>query len=207
MVTDWKEVAEVTDRAMGTEESSVSGSIYLQRRQVMSGKSAVLKRWLKRLVVAVVILAVGSILGTLLNPFAPGEIQSAEVVAVKEEAARRGVDASAAPYAALAEQYAAASMSALRSFDARAARYYGKMAEFYAAESASALRGMDAAGARYAGLAEFYAAESGDLSAAMDASAARYTATAKYCAAQSEGVEAWAARYTALAESCGAAGK
>ncbi len=129
----------------------------------MSANSPVVKRWFKRFLVAVGILAVGLILGILVITPPPAETQSVAVVTENEDSIQRGIDASAARYSA--------------------------MAATYAAKKDGLQRGIDASAARYTAMAASYAAENDGLQRGIDASAARYTAMAKYYAAKNDGIQ------------------
>ena len=72
----------------------------------MSANSPIVKRWFKRSLVAVGILAVGLIVGSFVVTPPPAETESAAVVTENEDSLQRGIDASAARYAAMAEYYA-----------------------------------------------------------------------------------------------------
>ena len=75
----------------------------------MSANSHVVKRWFKRFLVAVGILAVGLILSSFVVTVPPAETQSVAVVTENEDSVQRGIDTSAAQYSsAMAEYYAAA---------------------------------------------------------------------------------------------------
>ncbi len=100
----------------------------------MSANSPVVKRWFKRFLIAVGILAVGLILGSFVVTVPAAETQSAAVVTENEDSIQRGIDASAARYSAMAEYYAAENDGLQRGIDASAARYTA-MAAYYAAEN------------------------------------------------------------------------
>ena len=74
----------------------------------MSANSPVVKRWIKRFLVAMTTLAVGLIVGILVITPPSAETQSAAVVTENEDSLQRGIDASAARYTAMAEYDAAA---------------------------------------------------------------------------------------------------
>jgi hypothetical protein len=74
---------------------------------MMSANSPVVKRWFKRFLVAVGILAVGWILGSFVVTPPSAETQSAAVVTENEDSLQRGIDASAARYTAMAASYTA----------------------------------------------------------------------------------------------------
>jgi hypothetical protein len=125
----------------------------------MSANSPVVKRWFKRFLVAMTILAVGLILGILVITLPPAETQSAAVVTENEDSLQRSIDASAARYTAMAEYYAAKNDGLQRSIDASAARYTA-MAEYYAAKEEDRIRRtIEADAARYTAMAEYYAAK------------------------------------------------
>ncbi|MBS3784068.1 MAG: hypothetical protein KGY78_06460, partial [Anaerolineae bacterium] len=91
----------------------------------MSSRPDVLKRWLKRFLIALVILAVGSAVGVLSLTPRTTDTESSAVVVADADAARRGMDAYAARYSGLAQHYASRSDAARRATDAYAARYAG----------------------------------------------------------------------------------
>ncbi|MFO7741799.1 MAG: hypothetical protein R6X31_05730 [Anaerolineae bacterium] len=148
----------------------------------MSAESGRVERWVKRFVVAVIVLAVGSIVGFLVITPRPAEIESAAVLAAEEASLRRSIDAYAARYTGMAENYLAGSHSSLRAMDAYAARYTG-IAEHYAASSESTQRAMDAYAARYTGMAARYTTKSHSSQRAIDAYAARCNGLAEHYAA------------------------
>ncbi|MEA3376158.1 MAG: hypothetical protein U9R72_08195 [Chloroflexota bacterium] len=98
----------------------------------MSAESGRVERWVKRFVVAVIVLAVGSMVGILAITPPPAELEPAAVAAADEASMRRTIDAYAARYTGMAENYLAGSHSSLRAMDAYAARCNG-LAEHYAA--------------------------------------------------------------------------
>jgi hypothetical protein len=124
---------------------------------MMSANSPVVKRWFKRFLVAMTILAVGLIVGILVVTPPPAETQSAAVVTENEDSIQRGIDASAARYSAMAAYYAVKDDDIQRGIDASAARY-SAMAAYYAAKNDGIQRGIDASAARYTAMAEYYAA-------------------------------------------------
>ncbi|MDH7475004.1 MAG: hypothetical protein QHJ74_13525 [Anaerolineae bacterium] len=125
----------------------------------MSANSLVIKQWLKPVVVAMTILAVGLIVGILVSTIPTAETQPAAIVTENEDSLQRSIDADAARYTAMAEYYAAKNESIQRGIDADAARYTA-MGAFYAAkEETSVQRGIDADAARYTAMAEYYAAK------------------------------------------------
>jgi hypothetical protein len=140
------------DKSIGRQESRISESNYL-RRQMMSANSPVVKRWFKRSLVAMGILAVGLIVGILVITPPAAETESAAVVT---DSIQRGIDASAARYTAMAASYAVKDDSLQRGIDASAARY-SAMAASYGVKDDSIQRGIDASAARYAAMAEYYA--------------------------------------------------
>ena len=71
-----------------------------------SANSPVVKRWSKRVLVAMSVLVVGLIVGILMVPPPPAETQSV-VVVKKEDSAQRAIEAEAARYSGLAEFYLA----------------------------------------------------------------------------------------------------
>ena len=77
----------------------------------MSANSPIVKRWFKRFLVVMAILAVGLILSILVITPAPAETRSDAVFIESEDSSQRGLEASAARYNAMAEYYAAASKS------------------------------------------------------------------------------------------------
>ena len=101
----------------------------------MSANSHVVKRWFKRFLVAVGILAVGWILGSFVVTVPAAETQLAAAVTENEDSLQRGIDASAARYTAMAATYAAENDGLQRGIDASAARYTA-MAKYYAAKNA-----------------------------------------------------------------------
>jgi hypothetical protein len=125
---------------------------------MMSANSPVVKRWFKRFLVAVGILAVGLIVGILVITPPPAETQSAAVVTENEDSIQRGIDASAARYTAMAKYYAVKDDGIQRGIDASAARYTA-MAKYYAVKDDGLQRGIDASAARYTAMAEYYAAK------------------------------------------------
>jgi 23S rRNA maturation mini-RNase III len=154
----------------------------------MSTNSPIVKRWFKRFLIVIAILAVGLILSILVITPAPAETQSAAVFVENVDSLQRGRDADAARYNAMAEYYAAKEAAGLqRGREADAARYTA-MAEYYAAKEAAGLqRGREADAARYTAMAEYYAAkEAVSLQRGRDADAARYNAMAEYYAAASK---------------------
>ena len=126
----------------------------------MSANSHVVKRWFKRFLVAVGILAVGLIVGSFVVTPPPAETQSAAVVT---DSLQRGIEASTARYTA--------------------------MAKSYATENDGLQQGIEASAARYTAMAASYAAKNDGLQRSIDASAARYTAMAKYYAAKNDGLQ------------------
>ena len=80
------------DGSIGRRESTISESNYL-RRQMMSANSPVVKRWFKRFLVAMTILAIGLIVSILVINPPPAETQSAAVVTENEDSVQRGIDA------------------------------------------------------------------------------------------------------------------
>ncbi len=100
----------------------------------MSAHSLVVKQWLKPVVVAMTILAVGLVLSILVTTLPTTETRSAAVITEKENSVQRGIDASAARYTAMAEYYAAKEEDSVRrGIDADAARYTA-MGTYYAAK-------------------------------------------------------------------------
>jgi hypothetical protein len=125
----------------------------------MSANSPVVKRWFKRFLVAMTILAVGLIVNILVITPPPAETQSAAVVTENEDSLQSGIEADAARYTAMAEYYAAKNDGLQRSIDASAARYTA-MAEYYAAKEEDRIRrSIEADAARYTAMAEYYAAK------------------------------------------------
>jgi len=136
--------------------SPVSESISL-KKPAMSAKSSRAQRWIKRFVVAAIVLAVGSMVGVLATTPRPAEIGPAAVVAADEDTARRSWDAYAARYTGMAAHFSPREDALQRGRDACAARLTG-LAEEYAAGSHSSQRAMNAYAARYTGIAEHFAA-------------------------------------------------
>ena len=175
----------------------------------MSANTSSVQQWIKRVVAAVAILGVGSLVGILaLNP-RPAEIESAVVVAADEATVRRSLDAYAARYAGIAQHYAARGEALEHSRDAYAARYTG-LAEHYAGLGEALRRGRDAYAARYAGMAAFarqHTLSTQPAGRVTDAYAARYTGMAEHYSGMSHssqrGMDAYAARCTGIAEHCG----
>ena len=151
----------------------------------MTTRTSSLKRWLSRLLVALVMLGVVSAVGLLAITPRPAEVESSAVVAAGEAGRSRSNDAYAARYAGLARHYTASLMPAQRAAEAYAARCQG-IADHYEAPSRSSQRAIDAYAARYDGLAHHYGGAAHSSQRGMDAYAARcaglgqhYTATAK----------------------------
>jgi hypothetical protein len=196
-----KGVTVMDERAAAAQKSTVSESISLRRR-AMSAKSSSVQRWIKRFVVVVIVLAVGSMVGVLAITPRPAEIESAAVVVAEEASMRRSIDAYAARYTGLAEHYTTASHSSPRGMDAYAARYTGMAAQYSPPED-TLQRSRDAYAARLTGLAEDHAAKSHSSQRGMNAYAARYTGLAEQYAttghSSPRGMDAYAARYTGLA--------
>jgi len=122
----------------------------------MSTHSPVLKRWVTKLVIAITIVAVGSMVGVLAITPRPAETEPAPAAAADEASLRRSTDAYAARYTGLAVHYAG-SEAMRRGMVAYAVRYTG-MAEHYAAQTDSSQRAMDAYAARLTGMAEHHLA-------------------------------------------------
>ena len=122
----------------------------------MSVTSPVARRWFKRDVVAMSVLAVGLIVGALVIAAPLAVLQSAVVTEI-EDSIQRGIDASSARYTALAAHYAAENTAILRGIDASAARCTA-LGEHFAEKDAGVQRGIDASAARYTALAAYYAA-------------------------------------------------
>ena len=151
----------------------------------MSANSPVVKRWFRRVLIAVTILVVGLILGVLMFTPPPAETQSAVVVTGNADSAQRAIEVAAARYTAMAEFYLAKDeVNRQRAIEAAAARYSG-LAEFYLVDNEdSTQRAFEADAARYTALAAHYAAQTGSLPQGLEADAARYTALAAYYAEQ-----------------------
>jgi type II secretory pathway component PulM len=101
---------------------------------MMSANSPVVKRWFKRVLVAVGILAVGWILGSFVVTPPSAETQSAAAITENEDSLQRGIDASAARYTAMAASYAVENDDLQRGIDASAARYTAMAASYTAKE-------------------------------------------------------------------------
>jgi hypothetical protein len=145
----------------------------------MSAEPLVLNRWSTRFLVAMALLAVGLIVGIVVITHLPAVTQSAVVVTGNEASIRRGVDASAARYTAMAADLATKKDAVQRGIDASAARYTA-LAAYYAAKNDPVQRGIDASAARYTAMAADLAAKSDAIQRGIDASTARYTALAEY---------------------------
>ncbi len=123
----------------------------------MSPRSSRVQRGVKRVTLAAVVLAVGSIVGVLAITPRPSQIEPSAVVVANESTARRAVDAYAARYTGVARHYAAGTSSVQRAVDTYAARYEA-IARHYRNLGHSSQRGMAAYAARCTGLAQHYAA-------------------------------------------------
>jgi hypothetical protein len=108
----------MNDKCIGRQESTISESTY-EGGKKMSANSTLVKRWFKRSLVAVGILAVGLTVVSFVVTPPPAETESAAVVT---DSIERGIDANAARYTALAASYAAEHDALQRGIDASAAR-------------------------------------------------------------------------------------
>ena len=168
----------------GMAQGKKTGSTSLRRR-MMTTRASSLKRWVSRLVVALVMLGVVSAVGLLAITPSPAEIESSAVVAAGETGRARSNAAYAARYVGLAQHYTASIMPSQRAADAYAARCQG-MADHYQVPIHSSQRALDAYAARYDGLAHHCGSAAQSSQRGMDAYAARcaglgqhYTATAQ----------------------------
>lgn len=151
----------------------------------MSAKSSSVQRWIKRLVVVVIVLAVGSLVGVLTATPRPAEIEPAPVVAAEEADLRRSIDAYAARYTGMAERYAGTLHVSGRATDAYAARCAG-LARFHDASTEAGQRSLKAYAARCTGMAERYAGKIYSSQRAISAYAARCAGLAEHYASTGE---------------------
>lgn len=145
----------------------------------MSARSRSMNQWVKRVVIAVIILAVGSMVGVLALSPRPAQIESA--VVADEAAVRRSIGAYAARLTGLADHYSAATTGRQRGVAAYGARYAG-MAEHFLGKSGMSPRAIAAYSARCAGAVGSDTGTSLVSQRAIDAYAARCAGIAEHYA-------------------------
>lgn len=183
-----------------------SGASISPRRHVMKGRSSRLNAWIRRVVTAIIVVVVGSMVGVLVTHPRSLESEPSAAVAAGDPAAKRSAEAYAARTSGLAGHY----LKAERATAAYGARYRG-MAEHYAMEVSGVQRVIRAYAARETGIAQHYLGATSASQRGMEAYAARYEELARQYLGRSHSsdraISAYAARCTGIAEQYGATEK